>query len=47
MGKPVDVLEIDGHATSEQVKELERMMCNEIPYLGNSVVWKAIKTLVR
>jgi phosphoribulokinase len=34
MGKPVDVLEIDGHATSEQVKELERMMCNEIPYLG-------------
>ena len=34
MGKPVDVLEIDGHATSEQVKELERMLCNEIPYLG-------------
>ncbi len=34
MGKPVDVLEIDGHATSEQVKELERLLCNEIPYLG-------------
>ncbi len=35
MGKPVDVLEIDGHATSEQVKELERILCNEIPYLGS------------
>lgn len=34
MGKPVDVLEIDGHATSDQVKELERVLCNEIPYLG-------------
>jgi phosphoribulokinase len=34
MGKPVDVLEIDGHATSEQVKELERILCNDIPYLG-------------
>ncbi|MGF1541834.1 MAG: phosphoribulokinase [Pleurocapsa sp.] len=34
MGKPVDVLEIDGHATIEQVRELERMMCNEVPYLG-------------
>jgi phosphoribulokinase len=34
MGKPVDVLEIDGHATSDQVTELERMLCNEIPYLG-------------
>lgn len=34
MGKPVDVLEIDGQATSEQVKELERVLCNEIPYLG-------------
>ena len=34
MGKPVDVLEVDGHATDEQVKELERMMCSEIPYLG-------------
>ncbi|HAA33310.1 MAG TPA: phosphoribulokinase [Cyanobacteria bacterium UBA8553] len=34
MSKPVDVLEIDGHATSEQVKELEHMLCKEIPDLG-------------
>jgi len=34
MGKPVDVLEVDGHATSEQVKELERVLCHEVPYLG-------------
>jgi phosphoribulokinase len=34
MGKPVDVLEVDGHATSEQVKALERMLCQEVPYLG-------------
>ncbi|MBE9126078.1 MULTISPECIES: phosphoribulokinase [unclassified Coleofasciculus] len=34
MGKPVDVLEVDGHATDEQVRELERIMCSEIPYLG-------------
>ncbi|MDJ0678373.1 MAG: phosphoribulokinase [Xenococcaceae cyanobacterium MO_167.B52] len=34
MGKPVDVLAIDGHATAEQVKELERMLCHEVPYLG-------------
>jgi len=34
MGKPVDVLEIDGHATSDQVKTLERVLCNEVPYLG-------------
>lgn len=34
MGKPVDVLEVDGHATDEQVKELERLLCNEVPYLG-------------
>ncbi|MDX2213056.1 MAG: phosphoribulokinase [Oculatellaceae cyanobacterium bins.114] len=34
MGKPVDVLEIDGHATADQVIELERMLCNEVPYLG-------------
>jgi len=34
MGKPVDVLEIDGHATAEPVQELERTLCNEIPYLG-------------
>lgn len=34
MGKPVDVLEIDGHATAEQVEQLERILCNDIPYLG-------------
>jgi phosphoribulokinase len=34
MGKPVDVLEIDGQATAEQVRELERILCNEVPYLG-------------
>ncbi len=34
MGKPVDVLQIDGHATAEQVRELERVLCNEVPYLG-------------
>jgi phosphoribulokinase len=34
MGKPVDVLEIDGHATDEQVRELERLLCNDVPHLG-------------
>jgi phosphoribulokinase len=34
MGKPVDVLEIDGHATSEQVSELEKILCSEVPHLG-------------
>ncbi|MDX2271617.1 MAG: phosphoribulokinase [Cyanobacteriota bacterium] len=34
MGKPVDVLGIDGHATADQVLMLERMLCNEVPYLG-------------
>ena len=34
MGKPVDVLEVDGHANETQVQELERTLCNEIPYLG-------------
>jgi phosphoribulokinase len=33
MGKPVDVLEIDGHATAAQVQEVERMLCNEVPDL--------------
>jgi phosphoribulokinase len=33
MGKPVDVLQVDGHATAEQVKELERILCQEVPYL--------------
>jgi phosphoribulokinase len=34
MGKPVDVLEVDGHANEKQVQELERTLCGEIPYLG-------------
>lgn len=34
MGKPVDLLEVDGHATVEQVRELERMLCNDVPHLG-------------
>ncbi|WP_036485650.1 phosphoribulokinase [Myxosarcina sp. GI1] len=34
MGKPVDVLKIDGHATLEQVRELEKLLCKEVPYLG-------------
>ncbi len=34
MGKPVDILEIDGKATMEQVRELEKIMCSEVPYLG-------------
>lgn len=35
MGKPVDVLEIDGHATSDQVHELEKFICSEAPHLLN------------
>ncbi len=34
MGRPVDVLEVDGHATSDQVRELERVLCGEVPHLG-------------
>jgi phosphoribulokinase len=34
MGKPVDVLDIDGQATNEQVTSLERVLCSEVPYLG-------------
>jgi len=34
MGKPVDILEIDGHASLDQVRELEKIMCSEVPYLG-------------
>jgi len=34
MSKPVDVLEVDGHANEKQVQELERTLCGEIPYLG-------------
>lgn len=35
MGKPVDVLEIDGHATGDQVAELEHFICGDIPHLLN------------
>lgn len=33
MGKPVDVLEVDGLATSKQVLALERFICSDIPNL--------------
>ncbi|BAZ13082.1 phosphoribulokinase [Calothrix sp. NIES-4071] len=33
MGKPVDVLEVDGHATLEQVNILEQMICSDMPHL--------------
>jgi len=35
MGKPVDVLEIDGDATRDQVVDLERTFCSEIPGLAD------------
>jgi phosphoribulokinase len=35
MGKPVDVLEIDGNATADQMRELEKVLCAEVPYLEN------------
>ncbi|MEI2580624.1 phosphoribulokinase [Scytonema sp. PRP1] len=35
MGKPVDVLEVDGHATLEQVNKLEHIICSDMPYLKN------------
>ncbi|MGB3208766.1 MAG: phosphoribulokinase [Crinalium sp.] len=51
MGKPVDVLEVDGHATSDQVLDIERMLCNDIPDLlpycsmqGNPDIGKLIGT---
>ncbi len=34
MGKPVDMLCVDGHATEEQVQQLEKILCTEVPYLG-------------
>ncbi|MBW4541706.1 MAG: phosphoribulokinase [Myxacorys chilensis ATA2-1-KO14] len=34
MGKPVEILEVDGHATREQVRELEKFMCHEMPDLS-------------
>lgn len=51
MGKPVDVLEVDSHATSEQVHELEKILCNEMPHLrgfcsteGNPEIGKLVGT---
>ena len=52
MGKPVDVLEVDGHATSEQVGELEKIICgSDMPDLqhvcsreGNSMLGRLIGT---
>ncbi len=35
MGKPVDVLEVDGHATLEQVNKLEQILCSDMPHLKN------------
>jgi phosphoribulokinase len=35
MGKPVDVLEVDGHATLEQVNKLEHLICADMPNLKN------------
>ncbi|MGL5079999.1 MAG: phosphoribulokinase [Microcoleaceae cyanobacterium] len=35
MGKPVDVLEIDSHATLGEVTELEMLLCKEFPNLKN------------
>jgi phosphoribulokinase len=35
MGKPVDTLEVDGHATLEQVDKLEQIICSDMPYLKN------------
>jgi len=45
MGKPADVLEVDGHATSEQVRELERLYVVITIYML-SVAWKATQSLV-
>ena len=35
MGKPVDVLEVDGHATAERVRQLEQIICSDMPHLSN------------
>ncbi|WP_224095091.1 phosphoribulokinase [Nostoc sp. MS1] len=35
MSKPVDVLEVDGHATLDQVNKLEHILCSDMPYLIN------------
>jgi phosphoribulokinase len=33
MGKPVDVLEVDSHATSDSIQVLEQMICADLPDL--------------
>ncbi len=35
MNKPVDVLEVDGLATREQVRELEKIICSDMPHLSS------------
>jgi phosphoribulokinase len=35
MGKPVDVLEVDSHATSDRIRVLEQMICADMPNLHN------------
>lgn len=35
MNKPVDVLEVDGHANNEQVRDLEKVICDELPHLSS------------
>jgi len=45
MGKPVDVLEIDSHATNEQVRGLEKMICSEMPNLWSFCSTYADSTL--
>ncbi|AFZ43727.1 phosphoribulokinase [Halothece sp. PCC 7418] len=35
MGKPVDVLEVQGNATKEQVIDMEKVLCSDVPYLSN------------
>mgnify|MGYP000226215837 FL=1 len=35
MGKPVDALEIQGNATKEQVIDMEKVLCSEVPYLAD------------
>ncbi len=51
MNKPVDVLEVDSHATQDQVSELEKILCLEMPHLrsfctleGNQEIGKLIGT---
>lgn len=51
MSKPVDVLEVDGHATKEDVIHLERMLCSDVPPLmpfcnreGNPNIGKLVGT---